>query len=595
MSQRITYIPNRVIDANGISDGATIDVFATGTTTPVTIYSDAALATPITNPVTVAAGAAVPPIYHNETSVPRVRVTQSDGTVISDDDPFGIASETLTYTPNGTGAVSRTAAQVFAERISVKDYGAKGDGATDDTAAIVRAITYAATLAGNHPVAVYFPAGDYLYTSITITSSRVWLTGSARLIKTTTTGDGIVFDGTAGDLVQPGISGLTFGAQTANTSGNCVKFFKCLQASFSATIKPFPAAVYNGVLVSECTATKIPPLVQIENCVNDGIVFSDCVDVYWELGRSDANGRHGIVADNVSGFYPSAVTAFNNGENAWRFQKTFTPNRADANGFVFAASCIGDTSGGDNWYFDQLSNSVFSGCWGSSQSGTAADKNGFYLTGCFELEFNGCIALTNNACGFRAGGTASENIFINGGRYNDNGQESASTLRAGVSLGTTDQVVMDGVRMSDRQSTKTQQYGLHCDATLVQLSVDNCDMRGNAAGPYLFAAQPTLFQHSLNRTGETASYASANSVATSPFIDTFTITGTTDVLDFTPKYAGREVTCMMASTARFVGTAGGGALKMEGANATPGADGTACFVYNGSNWLLKSLSINDET
>ena len=60
MSKRITYIPNRVIDTNGISDGAVIDVFETGTTTRVSIYSDEALTTPISNPYTVPSGAAVP-------------------------------------------------------------------------------------------------------------------------------------------------------------------------------------------------------------------------------------------------------------------------------------------------------------------------------------------------------------------------------------------------------------------------------------------------------------------------------------------------------------------------------------------------------
>ena len=106
MAKRIPYIPNRVIDTNGISDGATIDVFQTGTTTRVSIYSDEALTTPLANPYTVVAGAAVPAIYHGEGANIRVRVKQSDGTTISDDDPFEapVTDVALASTAAGKGA-----------------------------------------------------------------------------------------------------------------------------------------------------------------------------------------------------------------------------------------------------------------------------------------------------------------------------------------------------------------------------------------------------------------------------------------------------------------------------------------------------------
>ena len=87
MARRITYTPNRVIDSNGISDGASIYVYQTGTTTLVPIYSDAALSSSLTNPYVVASGAAVPTIYHNHTGDVRVKVVNSGGSTVSDDDP----------------------------------------------------------------------------------------------------------------------------------------------------------------------------------------------------------------------------------------------------------------------------------------------------------------------------------------------------------------------------------------------------------------------------------------------------------------------------------------------------------------------------
>lgn len=100
---RFTYTPNRVIDTDGISDGASIYFYATGTTTPITIYSDAGLTTPIANPVVVAAGGAVPVVYYADAEI-RVRVVDSGGSVVSDDDPYENLRNDLASTTASRGA-----------------------------------------------------------------------------------------------------------------------------------------------------------------------------------------------------------------------------------------------------------------------------------------------------------------------------------------------------------------------------------------------------------------------------------------------------------------------------------------------------------
>lgn len=63
---------------------------------------------------------------------------------------------TATYTAQGVGAVPRLIYSKLGDVVSVKDFGAVGDGITDDTAAIK------ACLAANLGCKIYFPAGVYL-------------------------------------------------------------------------------------------------------------------------------------------------------------------------------------------------------------------------------------------------------------------------------------------------------------------------------------------------------------------------------------------------------------------------------------------------
>lgn len=61
------------------------------------------------------------------------------------------------FTPTGTGADTRTAHDKFSDFVSIKDFGAIGDGLTDDTNAILNALAA--------HMAVFVPRGTYLVTS----------------------------------------------------------------------------------------------------------------------------------------------------------------------------------------------------------------------------------------------------------------------------------------------------------------------------------------------------------------------------------------------------------------------------------------------
>jgi len=84
----------------------------------------------------------------------------------------------ITYNQGGTGAQDRTVRGKLQETVSVKDFGAVGDGVTDDTAAIQAAIDYLD--AGNGGV-VYLGRGKYRITTSLDLKGNILLRGEGHM------------------------------------------------------------------------------------------------------------------------------------------------------------------------------------------------------------------------------------------------------------------------------------------------------------------------------------------------------------------------------------------------------------------------------
>lgn len=140
-------------------------------TNPINVYWDAALTQLATQPIPTRGGYPL-----NGTVIGRlyvgsdysIKAASRAGNVVYSATSAGerISSDLVTFIQAGAGAQPRSVQSKLRDVVSVKDFGAVGDGIADDTAAIQAAVTHAQ----QSGLSVYIPSGTYKVTS-TIASS----------------------------------------------------------------------------------------------------------------------------------------------------------------------------------------------------------------------------------------------------------------------------------------------------------------------------------------------------------------------------------------------------------------------------------------
>lgn len=230
MTASLHITPSRATSSNGLNlDGARWYFYQTGTTTPQSVYTTAALSTPHTNPVVADAAGKFANIYFDASlSYRGVLKSSDDVTIIYDIDPINTdtfsqlaassGSSLVSFLQAGTGAVARTAQAKMREVVSAKDYGAAGDGVADDTTEIQAAIDYCIA----NGKALEIPPGTYLFSSLTgLDENNIVIRGAGSgLTILKHTGTGIALDlGTSAAFRQGmDISGFTIEGNSNTTT-----------------------------------------------------------------------------------------------------------------------------------------------------------------------------------------------------------------------------------------------------------------------------------------------------------------------------------------------------------------------------------------
>ena len=157
-------------DANGAPlVGGLLYTYEAGSTTPLTSYTDSTGVSANTNPIVLDSrgeanlwfGASIYKItLYDSANVLIWTVDNVSSALVLLAAPSG--SSLVGYLPEGTGAVPTTVQAKLRESVSVKDFGAVGNGVADDTVAIQTALNHIRT--STTEKALYIPTGVYKLT-----------------------------------------------------------------------------------------------------------------------------------------------------------------------------------------------------------------------------------------------------------------------------------------------------------------------------------------------------------------------------------------------------------------------------------------------
>ena len=277
---------------------ALVYVYVGSTSTLATLYSDNGVtATP--NPVTTNADGEYAFYAANGTYTLNIQATgyASDsrpGTIIFDPaDGGALVASNVAFTQTGSAFI-RTVQAKLEESVSVKDFGALGNGTTDDLAAINLAIASGAK-------AIYFPAGTYRTSGlidISVSGVTVW-TDAQAVIKPLDSvaasfsiirvrGSGVVIDGFIidGNTALPPSSGNHNGVNLDPNGGTLTNtdLTNCTLQNFKGYgIFSFSAGTLTNLNIENCTFTEFtstaatpPGAIQLVTPISSDIRVVDC-------------------------------------------------------------------------------------------------------------------------------------------------------------------------------------------------------------------------------------------------------------------------------------------------------------------------------
>lgn len=349
--------------------------------------------------------------------------------------------------------------------VNVQGYGAKGDGTTNDTAAVQAALDVGGV--------TFFPPGIYLVTNLTVDRQDAQLVGSGitltQIIITSTTGDGIRFGNAVTPRYTCAMRDMRIVGGGNRTSGALVRFLNLHQSKIADCRIQLG---YDGFVVENCTQINTTNL-EISDNTHFGMQMWNVNDLYAVNVHSDVNGIGGFSISGAGGLYMVNCSAYGNTNGpGFRFDNTIATSH-----WCFFTNCIGDTSFSYNWQIEYVEGCYLSNCWGSTQgAGGSVAGSGFFVgSTALSVCFTNCTAHTNNKHGFEI--SSATNVRLIGCQATNNGQKQGGSSGIYAEFGSG--VVIEACQVLDNQTVKKQAYGITTAGTLTDYIITGNFLKGN--------------------------------------------------------------------------------------------------------------------
>jgi hypothetical protein len=523
------------------------------------------------------------------------------------------------YKASATGAVARTLYNKLSDIISVKDFGAVGNGVTDDTAAIQATINAAASLSNGGTV--FLPSGTYVVSAtlvIPVTVNCIALAGdnsksNSRLLRA------VSF--VAGDLIYA----------NSNTGGaNAALVIKDLMIYQGASYQTSGYAIhlnarglvlidnvniidgFGGVLISSTAITVS------ENITLNDVTYIQTSNYALTYGSSDAGinikghpvailiSNCGCSCQNITTANALKYGLFIDGADGIQISNCFfngitgigiapSPNSTPLDD-IFFSNCIIDTCRTYGVHLDGVvsagysyTNIRFVGCHINTSIASGLASSNVLITGtCDYVIFDSCnfnlsgwhsVYISQPAASYTGQPIAS--IIFSDCDNSGNGLNTANSANYFIDTNNTGIAIKGGYAGNRPGSFGSTTYGVALQGSNSNISISNVNLLNNTIG--------TIYTNSLSTSNIVISDNTGidNTILTVASATTISIkvakivnlTGTTNVQTISDGWIGRII-YFYTSTGSITFTTGG---NIWGNKTIPMNEAIA-FLFDGSTW-----------